>query len=120
SRSLKTSDVAVTTHVIGFALEDEERANLQCIVDESGGLLLGAGSADELSKALFQILEEVQVVSRTGTIEIESIGGVFPKATIEGQSGANDANPQGKPFTTTLTTQNKVDVPEGTYKVYWP
>jgi hypothetical protein len=120
SRAIKNSNVAVTTHVIGFALEEEERQNLQCIVDESGGLLLGAGSAEELSKALFQILEEVQVVVRNGFIEIESIGGVFPKATIEGEGGATDANPQGQAFTTTLTDQNKVEVPAGTYTVHWP
>ncbi|HEY7032914.1 MAG TPA: hypothetical protein VH482_16335, partial [Thermomicrobiales bacterium] len=120
SRALKNSDVAVTTHVIGFALGEEERQNLQCIVDESGGLLLGAGSADELSKALFQILQEVQVVVRNGFLEIESIGGIFPKATIQGQSGATDTNPQGKPFTATLTDQNKIELPAGTYDVFWP
>jgi hypothetical protein len=119
SRTIKNGDVAITTHVIGFALEEEERQNLQCIVDESGGLLLGAGSADELSKAIFQILEEVQVVVRNGFLEIESIGGIFPKATIEGQGGATDANPQGEPFTTTLTDQNKVEVPAGSYNVHW-
>jgi hypothetical protein len=120
SRQLKSSDVAVTTHVIGFALTDEERANLQCIVDESGGLLLGAGNADELSNALFQILEEVQVVVRNGFLEIESIGGVFPKATIDGEGGVSDTNPQGEPFATTLTDQNKIELPAGTYAVHWP
>ncbi len=62
SRALIQGDGNVVTHVIGFALNQEERANLQCITQESGGLLLGAGSAEELSAALFQILEEVQVV----------------------------------------------------------
>lgn len=120
SRSLVQSDKGVVTHVIGFALGDEERATLQCIVDESGGLLLGAGSADELSAALFQILEEVQVVVRNGFLEIESIGGVFPKATIDGQGGATDANPEGEAFTATLTDQNRVELPAGTYLVHWP
>jgi von Willebrand factor type A domain len=119
SRALKQSPVAVTTHVIGFALEEQERQNLQCIVDESGGLLLGAGSAEELSAALFQILEEVQVVVRNGFLEVESIGGVFPKATIEGMGGASDTNPQGQPFKTTLTNQNKVELPAGSYAVHW-
>ena len=73
-----TGPSAITTHVIGFALDETEQANLQCIVDESGGLLLGAGDADELSKALFTVLEELEVVVKNGFIEIESIGGVFP------------------------------------------
>jgi hypothetical protein len=120
SRALKRSDKAITTHVIGFALAEEERQNLQCIVDESGGLLLGAGSADELSAALFQILEEVQVVVRNGVLEIESIGGIFPKATIDGQAEATDTNPEGEPFSATLTDQNTIELPAGTYLVHWP
>jgi|GEM_PF-1343524 len=120
TRALKQGSAAVTTHVIGFALAEEEQQNLQCIVDESGGLLLGAGNADELSAALFQILEEVQVVLRNGILEIESIGGLFPKATIDGQAGATDANPDGKTFTTTLTDQNRIELPAGLYTVHWP
>jgi hypothetical protein len=120
SRLIKTGDSAITTHVIGFALSETEQANLQCIVDESGGLLLGAGDADELNAALFQVLEELEVVVANGFIEIESIGGVFPKATIDGVQAADDSNPTGgEPFTLTLTTENRVEVPVGTYEVHW-
>jgi hypothetical protein len=109
--------------VIGFALEEAEQANLQCIVDASGGLLLGAGDAGALSDALFQVLAELDVIVTQGWIEIESIGGVFPKATIEQQvEAATDSDPDAaeKPFKTTLTTSNKVEVPEGSYLVSWP
>ncbi|MGH2559228.1 MAG: vWA domain-containing protein [Thermomicrobiales bacterium] len=119
SRALKQGDVGVTTHVIGFALLEEEQQNLQCIVDESGGLLLGAGSAEELRESLFQVLEEVEVVTRNGFLEIESIGGLFPKATIEGQAGATDTDPEGEPFATTLTDQNRIELPAGNYAVFW-
>lgn len=119
ARNLKRGDAAVTTHVIGFALAPEEQQNLQCIVDESGGLLLGAGSAEELRAALFQVLEEVEVVVRNGFLEIEAIGGLFPRATIAGQAGATDAEPEGEPFTTTLTDQNRVELPAGIYDVFW-
>jgi hypothetical protein len=120
SRQIKTGGSAITTHVIGFALNETEQANLQCIVDESGGLLLGAGDADELSAALFRVLEELEVVISNGFIEIESIGGVFPKATIDGAQAADDSNPSGgEPFTLTLTTENRVEVPVGTYDVHW-
>jgi hypothetical protein len=120
SRQIKTGASAITTHVIGFALDETERANLQCIVDESGGLLLGAGDADELSAALFTVLEELQVVVKNGFIEIESIGGVFPKAKIDGQAEVTDSNPSGgEPFSTTLTTENRVEVPAGSYDVHW-
>lgn len=120
SRLIKTGPSAITTHVIGFALDEAERANLQCIVDESGGLLLGAGDIDELSAALFTVLEELEVVIVNGFIEIESIGGVFPQASIDGVGAADDSNPEGgEPFTTTLTTENRVEVPAGEYEVHW-
>jgi hypothetical protein len=119
SRALKNGDSAITTHVIGFALAEEEQANLQCIVDESGGLLLGAGNAEELSAALFQVLEELDVVVMNGFLEIESIGGVFPKATIDGVQEATDSNPSGEPFTATLTDSNKIELPAGKYDVHW-
>ncbi len=120
SRALKTGDKAITTHVIGFALDEGEQANLQCIVDESGGLLLGAGDADELSAALFQVLEELEVVVTNGFIEIESIGGLFPRATIQGVSAPDDSDPEGtEPFSVTLTDSNRVEVPAGDYEVFW-
>jgi hypothetical protein len=120
SRSIKNGPKAITTHVIGFALDDVEQANLQCIVDESGGLLLGAGNAGELSDALFTVLEELEVVITNGFIEIESIGGVFPRATIDGVSEPDDSDPDGDdPFTLTLTTSNRVEVPAGSYEVHW-
>lgn len=120
SRGLKTGPSAVTTHVIGFALADEEQQNLQCIVDESGGLLLGAGNAAELSAALFQVLEELEVVVSNGFLEIESIGGVFPLATIDGIQEATDSNPAGDPFSAKLTDSNKIELPAGKYEVHWP
>jgi len=122
SRQIKNGDQGITTHVIGFALDETEQANLQCIVDGSGGLLLGAGDAGALSDALFQILDELEVIVANGWIEIESIGGVFPLATIQQQAaGETDSNPAGEePFKTTLTTTNKVEVPVGTYLVSWP
>ncbi len=120
SRQIKTGDAAITTHVIGFALDETEQANLQCIVDESGGLLLGAGDAGELSDALFTILDELEVVIANGFIEIESIGGIFPKATIDGVAAPDDSDPDGgDPFTVTLSTSNRVEVPAGAYEVYW-
>lgn len=120
SRQIKSSDAAITTHVIGFALDETEQANLQCIVDESGGLLLGAGDVDELSDALFTVLQELEVVITNGFIEFESIGGLFPAATIDGVAAPDDSNPEGtEPFSLTLTTSNRVEVPAGTYDVHW-
>jgi hypothetical protein len=120
SRNLVQGDGQVVTHVIGFALNDEERANLQCIVDESGGLLLGAGNADELRDALFQVLEEVEVVVQNGQLEIESIGGLYPRATVTGAAQPDDSNPDAAPFNQTFgDDSNIMELPAGTYTVAW-
>ncbi|HRA48435.1 MAG TPA: VWA domain-containing protein [Thermomicrobiales bacterium] len=129
SRQIKNGPQAVTTHVIGFALDDTERANLQCIVDASGGLLLGAGDAGELSDALFAVLQQLEVVAANGFIVVEQIGDLFPKATIQQLAKpANDSTPAPTPAATpdadlfhgVLTSSNRIEVPEGTYDVSWP
>jgi hypothetical protein len=126
SRALKQGAHAVTTHVIGFALADDERENLQCIVDESGGLLLGAQNASELSSALFTVLEEIEVVSQKGTLEIESIGGTYPKATIEPAPAPNAATPVASPAATPAAAaapivmdSNTIELDAGNYIVHW-
>jgi len=119
SRNLKEGEAAITTHVIGFALAEEERANLQCIVDASGGLLLGADNTQELTDALFQVLEEIEVVVLNGTIEIEEIGGLFPHATITGEGASSDTEPQGGPVSIELTDTNVAEVPAGNYTLSW-
>ena len=54
---------------------------LRCVAENGGGLLLSANNADELSDALFTILEELEVVSTTGFLEIEAFDDLWPAAT---------------------------------------
>ena len=119
ARALAGSEASVTTHVIGFGLTQEDQQTLQCIADEGGGLNLGAGSADELSAALFTVLQELQVIVETGFFEIEAFGEVFPRCTITGQSGATDSNPEGEAVSITLTDSNRVELNAGLYTVTW-
>ncbi|MCC6705150.1 MAG: VWA domain-containing protein [Thermomicrobiales bacterium] len=119
SRGLINGPGAVVTHVIGFALREDERALLQCIVDESGGLLLGADNAEELRDAIFTVLEEVEVVVTTGELEIESIGGLYPRATVTSAAEATDSNPNAQPFETAFGDTNILSVPAGSYVVAW-
>jgi hypothetical protein len=120
--SLKKSDAAVTAYVVGLGLDAEELRITSCIADNTGGQIVGAQNAEELSAALFSFLQELQVVVTTGTLEIESIGGIFPLATLtcSGQE-ATDASPQGgKPFTYTFTKDtNKVEAPVGVCDLVW-
>lgn len=80
--ALNTSDIRLITHVVGFALVPEEQAILGCIAEGGGGMLLGAANASELSTALFDILEELEVVQGT-----EFIGGTALGILPEGTAG---------------------------------
>ena len=120
AKAVHEGETQATIHVVGFALNTQELQTVQCIADNGGGLLLGAGNATELSSALFTILEELQVVVQTGFFEIESFGNnIFPKCRITGQGGATDSNPQGERVTITLTNSNKVELNVGVYDVSW-
>ena len=121
--ALKESDAAVTAYVVGLGLNEEELRITGCIAENTGGQIVGAQNADELSAALFSFLEELQVVVTTGILEIESIGGLFPLATVTcAEQQATDSNPQGggEPFTYTFTRDtNRVEVPVGVCDMAW-
>ena len=119
ARSLNRANVRVVTNVVSFALTTEEQQTLQCIADEGGGELYGAQNADELSAALFTVLEQLQVLVQNGFLEIESIGGLWPKAKVVGRGGATDANPQGTTVTIVMETSNRIELAVGQYDVSW-
>jgi hypothetical protein len=75
----------------------------------------GAANARELSNALFSVLEEIQVVVQNGFLEIEEIGGLFPRATITFVA-TGDQTPRNA---ITLTTHNRVELAVGLYDVSW-
>jgi hypothetical protein len=121
--SIKNSDAAITAYVVGLGLSEEELRVTSCIAENTGGQILGAQNAEELSAALFTFLEELEVVVTTGILEIESIGGLYPLATVNctGQQ-ATDSDPAGgEPFTFTFTREsNQAEVPAGICDVSWP
>jgi von Willebrand factor type A domain len=120
--SLKQSDAAVTVYVVGLGLDAEELRITSCIAENTGGRIVGAQNANELSAALFTFLEELEVVVTTGFLEIESIGGLYPLATLTcAEQEATDLNPQGgEPFTYTFTHDtNTVEVPVGVCDLVW-
>lgn len=80
--ALHASDIQLTTHVVGFALNADEQALLGCIAEGGGGMLLGASNAAELSSALFDILQELEVVQGVGFIGGTALG-ILP----EGEPG---------------------------------
>ena len=55
-RALEETGVAFTAHVIGFDVSaEEDRAQLQCLAENTGGTFLSASDAGELSAALQQV-----------------------------------------------------------------
>ena len=66
---LRTSDAGIITNVIGFGTTPEEQEILSGIAEEGGGELFSSGNAGELSSAIFEVLEELEVVDETGSGE---------------------------------------------------
>ena len=113
--SLAQGETAVTTHVVGFALTQQQAELVSCIAEQGGGLNLSAANAQELSAALFQVLEELEVVIQNGFLEIEEIGGLWPRATIAFVP-TGDQTPRDP---LTLTNQNRVELAVGFYDLTW-
>ena len=58
--ALHAADIALTTHVVGFALTDEQHEAVRCIAEEGGGQLFTAEDADSLSEAVFAAFTQVE------------------------------------------------------------
>lgn len=71
---LHSSEQGITTHVIGFGTTNEELTILGGVAENGGGLLLGANDAGSLTSALFDILEELEVVQGVNFIGGNGLG----------------------------------------------
>lgn len=56
ARKLAASGVVTKIHIVGFDLAGEAMAQLKCIAEPSGGLLVGARNAEELKSALTEVV----------------------------------------------------------------
>ena len=112
---LKRDDADITTHVVGFALTPSQQDAVSCIAERGGGLNLTAANALELSDSLFKILEEIEVVVTNGFLEIEEIGGLFPRATMTHLPVGDETQ---RPAVT-LSDANRVELATGTYNLTW-
>ncbi len=74
-RQLEKSGVNFTAHVIGFDVTNpKDRAELQCLADETGGQFLTASNARELSTAL-QVVSEPEPTPTPVTVTFQAIDG---------------------------------------------
>ncbi len=70
--ALHAADVALTTHVVGFALTDEQREAVRCIAEEGGGQLFTAEDAESLSEAVFTAFTQVEATPAPVEVETET------------------------------------------------
>jgi len=77
---LEATGVDFTVHVVGFDLEAEEKAQLQCLAETTGGRFLSAANASELHDAMETTVELVAAPEPEPkpkrTIKVESLGEV--------------------------------------------
>ena len=66
---LRSSPAGIVTHVIGFGTTAEEQTILSGIAQAGGGQLFSSSNAGQLMAALFEVLEELEVVEVSGTGE---------------------------------------------------
>src|SRR5688572_5458926 len=59
--ALRQAGIAVTTHVVGFALTEQQTTQVRCIAEQGGGQLFGADDAAGLGTAIGSALEGVGV-----------------------------------------------------------
>ncbi len=78
---LEEAGVDFTTHVVGFDLNAEQKEQLQCLADTTGGAFLSAGNAEELHEAMAETVELVAkpepAPKRVVKLEIASRGNLI-------------------------------------------
>ena len=60
---LKNAGIITKMHIIGFGMKKYELSALQCIAEPTGGMVIGASSARDLTEALDKIVEETLPVN---------------------------------------------------------
>jgi hypothetical protein len=74
--ALHAADVALTTHVVGFALTREQRQAVRCIAEEGGGELFTAEDAKSLSEAVFAAFTQIEATPEPVEVATETeVGG---------------------------------------------
>lgn len=63
ARKLQEAGIVTKIHVVGFGLGGDELDTLRCISEPSGGLVVGADDADDLTGALEKIVQQTLQVN---------------------------------------------------------
>ena len=74
AQALKASDASITIHVVGYAVDEDARQQLQCVAETSGGTYHDAADAEGLLEALESAISAT-VVETVLRVEVAGLGG---------------------------------------------
>lgn len=112
---LEERGINFTAHVIGFDIDDTaERAQLQCLAENTGGKFLTASNATELSEALATVSQPAPVISALTAIAVDEDG----TRIREGLSWTlADSNDRATPLDTTKGPHLSTELGSGSYTI---
>ena len=97
AQALESAGIDFTVHVIGFDITDAEAMRqMQCIADETGGLLRSASNADEFLAALTEVMIEPEP-------EPEPETPVMARVTLTAVLDNNHRSPYPDPLSWTIS-----------------
>ncbi len=108
ARELAEKGIVSKIHVVGFGMDKKSVNQLACIPKPSGGLLLEAGSAEELSKAFDQIVK----TTLDTNLEVKGVDG-----RGKGVSMAVTVLKEGDAVLEASGETVREDLPEGNYLI---
>ena len=146
TRELKEAGVDFVVHVIGFGVNDEQRAELECIADAGGGRYFTAANAEDLEFAARTAtmvsveepasgegrlwIDEPAIATPGGTVAVHFEAaptfhdnawvGIVPSEVPHGSEAENDRHDLGYEYLkkrTSGTIKMKVPAQAGTYDV---
>jgi len=119
ARDLAKTGVEFVTHVIGFDIKPEERANLECMATETGGSYHDANNAAELQTALTAVTTTaVKSVSADRLVGVLTAGGApYKNAFLRWRvfPAAADGTRAGPMVAETIDSRLRLEVPPGRY-----
>ncbi len=115
---LEANGIDFTVHVVGFDLDVEEKAQLQCVADGTGGQFLNAENASELHEAMAATVELVAepAPKPKRVVEVASTGAVTVTNTTE-KFFIRPSDHVGGGFVTQISNDETVQLQAGSYRL---
>ena len=115
---LEAIGIDFTVHVVGFDLDAEEKAQLQCVADGTGGQFLNAENSSELHEAMAATVELVAepAPKLKRVVKVASTGAVTVINTTE-KFFIRPSDHVGGGFVTRISNDETVQLQAGSYRL---